>query len=52
MHHLGKFIMHWLGPYVIQNVTKAGVARLETLNGEVLGGMYNGIWLNLYRDDQ
>jgi hypothetical protein len=27
---------------VIQHVTEAGVAQLETLNGEVLGGMVNG----------
>jgi hypothetical protein len=37
---------------VIQHVTKTGVAQLETLNGEVLGGMVNGSRLKLYRDDQ
>jgi hypothetical protein len=26
MQHPGKFRMHWLGPYVIQQVTKTGVA--------------------------
>jgi hypothetical protein len=50
MQHPGKFIMHWLGPYVIQQVTEIGVVRLETLNGEVFGGMVNGSWLKLYRD--
>jgi hypothetical protein len=44
--------MHWLGPYVIQHVTEVGVVQLETLNGEVLGGMVNGSWLKLYRDSQ
>jgi hypothetical protein len=42
--------MHWLGPYVIQHVTKAGVSQLETLNGEALGGMVNGSRLKIYRD--
>jgi hypothetical protein len=51
MQHPGKFKMHWLGPYVIKQVTKACVAQLETLDGEVLGGMVNGSRLNLYRDD-
>jgi hypothetical protein len=44
--------MHWLGPYVIQHVTEASVAQLETLNGESLGGMVNGIRLKLDRDGQ
>jgi hypothetical protein len=44
--------MHWLGPYVIKHVTEAGVVQLETLNGEVLGGMVNGSRLKLYRDSQ
>jgi hypothetical protein len=42
--------MHWLGPYVIKHVTETGVAQLETLNGEFLGGMVNGSRLKLYRD--
>jgi len=44
--------MHWLGPYVIQQLTETGVAWLETLNGEVLEGMVNGSRLNLFRDDR
>jgi hypothetical protein len=35
---------------VIQRVTTTGVAWLETLNGEVFGGIVNGSWLKLYRD--
>jgi hypothetical protein len=50
MQHPGKFRMHWLGPYVIQQVTETGVVWLETLNGEVFEGMVNGSWLKLYRD--
>jgi hypothetical protein len=52
MQHPGNFRMHWLGPYVIQQVTETGVAELETLNGEVLRGMVNGSQLKLYRDDR
>jgi hypothetical protein len=37
---------------VIQQLTKTCAAFLETLNGEVLEGMVNGIWLKLYRDDR
>jgi hypothetical protein len=35
---------------MIKYVTEAGVVKLETLNGEVLGGLVNGIWLKLYMD--
>jgi len=42
--------MHWLGPYVIQHMTEAGVTQLENLNGEALGGMVNGSRLKLNRD--
>ena len=41
--------MHYLVPYVSQQLTETGVARLETLNGEVLEGMVNGSQLKLYR---
>jgi hypothetical protein len=41
MQHPRKFLMHWLGPYVIQHVTEVGFAKLETLNGESLGGKVN-----------
>jgi hypothetical protein len=41
--------MHWLGPYVINHVTKAGFMQLETLNGEFLRGMVNGSRLKIYR---
>jgi hypothetical protein len=34
---------------VIQHATETGVAQLETLNGEVLGGMMNGSWMKLYK---
>jgi hypothetical protein len=50
--HLGKFNMHWLGPYVIKFVTDAGVVQLEKLNGEVVEGLVNGIRLKQYRDSR
>jgi hypothetical protein len=50
MQHPGKFCMHWLGPYVIQHVIKAGVVQLETLNGDAMGGMVNVSRLKLYID--
>jgi hypothetical protein len=43
--------MHWLGPYLIKYVTEAGVVQLETLKGEVLGGMVNESHLKIYRED-
>jgi hypothetical protein len=35
---------------MIKYVIEAGVMHLETLNGEVLGGLVNGSWLKIYRD--
>lgn len=45
-----KFRMHWLGPFVIKFVTNVGIVQLETLNGEILGGLVNGNRLKLYND--
>jgi hypothetical protein len=39
---LGKFQMHWLGPYVIRHVIDAGVVQLERLNGEMVDKLVNG----------
>jgi hypothetical protein len=52
LQHPEKFCMHWLGPYVIQQITNTGAAWSRTLDGEVLEGMVNGSWLILYRDSQ
>jgi hypothetical protein len=38
MHNLGKFQMHWLGPYIIKYVTEGYIVQLEILNGEVRNG--------------
>jgi hypothetical protein len=44
LQHPGKFHMHWLGSYVIQQITKTGVVWLGTLDGQILDGMVNGSW--------
>ena len=52
LQHTGKFFMHWLGPYVIQQITETDVAWLETLNGQLLERMVKGSQLKHYRDSQ
>jgi hypothetical protein len=32
--HHGKFITHWLGPYVITYVIEGGAPQLKMLNGK------------------
>ena len=46
----GKFKMHWLGPYQVQQVTNGGAVQLNKLNGEILPMLINGSRLNLYSD--
>jgi hypothetical protein len=50
LHHLGKLIMHWIGPYQIKYVTDGGVVQLQYLTGKEVQGMVNGSQLKLYRD--
>ena len=33
LQHLGKFRMHWLGPYEVNTVTDGGVIQLKDLGG-------------------
>ena len=47
---LGKFKMHWLGPYQIQQVTEGGSVQLSKLDGELLPTFINGSRLKLYSD--
>ena len=47
---LGKFCMHWLGPYQVKHVTNGGIVELTKLNGEVFPTLVNGSRLKLYRD--
>jgi len=45
---LGKFKMHWLGPYVVKEVTDGGMFHLVKLNGEPLPSKVNGSHLKPY----
>jgi len=38
---LGKLRMHWLGPYLIKEITD-GAMQLVKLNGEIFPGKFNG----------
>jgi len=39
---LGKLRMHWLGPYVIKEITDGGAVQLVKLNGDPFPGKVNG----------
>ena len=47
----GKFRMHWLGPYVIKEITDGGAVQLVKLNRETFRGKVNGSHLKPYTDD-
>lgn len=40
--------MHWLGPYVVKEVTDGGAVQLGKLNGDPFIGKVNGSRLKLY----
>ena len=44
----GKFRMHWLGPYVVKEVTYGGVVQLGKLNGEPFPSKVNDSHLKPY----
>eukprot|EP00253_Pinus_taeda_P010484 PITA_10484 len=44
----GKLFMHWLGPYVIKEVTDGGTVQLAKLNKDPFPGRVNGSHLKLY----
>ena len=44
----GKLRMHWLGPYVVEEVTDGGAVQLTKLNGDPFPGRVNGSFLKLY----
>ena len=43
-----KLRMHWLGPYVIKEVTDGGAVQLAKLNGDSFLERVNGSCLKLY----
>jgi hypothetical protein len=51
MNHLGKFTIHWLGPYEVFYVIEGGVSQLNTWNGEWKDGLVNESQLKLYYDN-
>ena len=46
---LGKFRMHWLGPYVVKEITNGGAVQLIKLNGEPFLGKVNDNRLKPYK---
>lgn len=47
----GKLRIHWIGPYVIKDITDGGVVQLVKLTGEVFPRKVNGSCLKLYKGD-
>lgn len=43
--------MHWLGPYVIKDISDGGAVQLAKLNGELFSRRINGSKLKVYRDN-
>jgi hypothetical protein len=44
--------MHWLGPYVVKNITYVGVVPLKDLSSTKRRGMINGSRLKVYKDSR
>ena len=44
----GKFSFKWLGPYIVSDMSKKGLATLENINGKVLKKRYNRVLLKPY----
>ena len=43
--------MHWMGPYVIEEITNGGAVELAKLNGDPFLGRVNGSQLYPYTED-
>ena len=48
--HPGKLKTHWLGPYVVKEITDGGALKLEKLDGTKVRGMVKGSRLKPYYD--
>ena len=46
--HLGKLKTHWLGPYVVKEISDGGAMELEKLDGTKVRGIINGSRLKPY----
>ena len=40
--HLGKLKTHWLGPYVVKEITDGGAVKLEKIDGIQVRGLITG----------
>ena len=49
--HLGKMKTHWLGPYVVKEITEGGAMKLEKLDVTKVKGLINGSRLKPYFDN-
>jgi len=47
----GKLQMHWLGPYIIKEITNGAAVQLMKLNMELFLGRIDGSQLKLYNSD-
>jgi len=46
-----KLKIHWLGPYIVKNISNGGIVQLVNLNREPFLRRVNGIRLKIYMDD-
>ena len=46
----GKLKTHWLGPYVVIQITEGGVVKLQKLDGTPFKWLVNGSQQNPYQD--
>ena len=48
--HPGKLKTHWLGPYVVKEITDGGEVKLDNLDGIDIRGLINGSRIEPYLD--
>ena len=49
--HPSKLKTHWLGPYVVKEITDGGAVKLEKLYGTEVKGLINGSRFKPYFDN-
>ena len=49
--HPGKLKTHWLGSYIVKEITNGGAMKLEKLNRREVRGLVNGNELKPYYDN-
>jgi len=48
LHHPGKLLMRWLGPFNVVYINEDGATNISTLQGHSLKGPINGSQLKVY----